>query len=148
MSLSADTVSFTWQSVGDRSYRKSVVYADVSWGNRQLQHHLIACAPFAGPIALARNESALTTANEADEHVRIFSSSGHLISSFRQRQQGLVTLGWTAAQSLVLVYDYGLVRVYNVHGEEEGEISVANSPGAALSAAEAAEFRVAGDAQV
>ena len=50
--------------------------------------------------------------------MRIFTSSAKLISSFRWKHRGLIKLGWSEEEHLVVVLEDATVIVYDIHGKQ------------------------------
>eukprot|EP00467_Chlorarachnion_reptans_P007458 CAMPEP_0114507372 /NCGR_PEP_ID=MMETSP0109-20121206/11975_1 /TAXON_ID=29199 /ORGANISM="Chlorarachnion reptans, Strain CCCM449" /LENGTH=854 /DNA_ID=CAMNT_0001686121 /DNA_START=234 /DNA_END=2798 /DNA_ORIENTATION=- len=97
----------------NRFYEKIELY-DMQWDGLDLSKCHVAVAPFGGLIAIAPDGSEMG-ANK----VRIFTSAGRFLSEFRWPHKGLVGMGWTDSEHLVVVIAEGEnnVFVYSIHGE-------------------------------
>ena len=49
--------------------------------------------------------------------MRIYTSSAKLISSFRWKHRGLIKLGWSEEEHLVVVLEDATIIVYDIHGK-------------------------------
>ena len=49
--------------------------------------------------------------------MRIFTSSAKLISCFRWRHRGLIKLGWSEEEHLVVVLEDATIIIYDIHGK-------------------------------
>ncbi len=51
-------------------------------------------------------------------YLRIFTSSAHRISCFRWKHRGLIKLGWSDEEHLVVVLEDAAVIIYDIHGKQ------------------------------
>ncbi|KAF8057673.1 VCL1 [Scenedesmus sp. PABB004] len=119
-SLRADAVS-DWEACGDSFYCQEHLY-DLHWQDVDLEVQRVAAAPFGGPLAVMRDESALVVVPRGAPAggrpvVRIFSAAGALLGSFLWEGARLAGWGWSAELELVMVDAAGKVYFYSLHGE-------------------------------
>eukprot|EP00842_Homolaphlyctis_polyrhiza_P005915 jgi/Hompol1/6324/HPOL_001083-RA len=69
--------------------------------------------------AFIRNDRRIITAQApvVRSMMHIYSSSGRLISQFQWDKGRLIAMGWTSAEKLVCVLEYGMIRIYDLEGE-------------------------------
>ncbi|KAF6254839.1 vacuolar protein sorting-associated protein 16 [Scenedesmus sp. NREL 46B-D3] len=117
-SLRADAVS-DWEPCAETFYCQEHLY-DLSWQDVDLDVQRVAAAPFGGPLALMRDESALTVVRSGAPGgrpvVRVFSCSGQLLGSFLWEGAKLAGCGWSSELELVMVDVAGKVVFYTVSG--------------------------------
>lgn len=83
----------------------------------ELANHIVACAPFGGPIAISRDPSKLVQVGmgggfaSLQTVVSLFSSPGVLLATITWSAHGapLVDMGWTKDLNLVLVAQDGSI---------------------------------------
>jgi hypothetical protein len=117
----AISVAADWEMMGDKFYRKQLLYA-MQWAHgTDLGRHKVACSRFGGAIAIIRDDSKIVQlrAESARPRLSIFSSAGALISSTQWDRPGgrLVALGWTEEETLACIVQDGTIFMYNIHGE-------------------------------
>ncbi|KAH6780752.1 vacuoleless1 [Perilla frutescens var. hirtella] len=121
------SVAAEWQLLYNRYYRKPELY-QMQWKQVDLTRNKIACAPFGGPIAVIRDDAKIVQlyAESALRKLRIFTSSGRLISDTIWRNPGgrLVGISWTDDLTLVCITQDGTVYSYNIHAELIGTFSL------------------------
>ncbi|KAK6157102.1 hypothetical protein DH2020_011350 [Rehmannia glutinosa] len=114
------SVAAEWQLLYNRYYRKPELY-QMQWKQVDLTRNKIACAPFGGPIAVIRDDAKIVQlyAESALRKLRIFTSSGRLISETVWKNPGgrLIGLSWTDDLTLVCITQVGTVYSYNIHAE-------------------------------
>eukprot|EP01060_Flectonema_neradi_P002842 TRINITY_DN1178_c2_g2_i1.p1 TRINITY_DN1178_c2_g2~~TRINITY_DN1178_c2_g2_i1.p1 ORF type:complete len:859 (+),score=151.60 TRINITY_DN1178_c2_g2_i1:70-2646(+) len=123
----------SWKSLGEISgetiyYRKIECYNDICW-NVDLEECIVSMAPFGGPVAVAGpNPKKIVQMTVATgKKIRIFTSSGRLISQFSQCEgaNGTIhSLGWTSEEQLTTLYTDGLICTYSIRGEKRLEESL------------------------
>ncbi|WIA22377.1 hypothetical protein OEZ85_004684 [Tetradesmus obliquus] len=117
-SLRADAVS-DWEPCADTFYCQEHLY-DLGWQDVDLDVQRVAAAPFGGPLALMRDESALTVVRSGAPGgrpvVRIFSCAGQLLGSFLWEGGKLAGWGWSSELELLLVDAAGKVSFYSISG--------------------------------
>ncbi|KAL2918872.1 Vacuolar protein sorting-associated protein 16 [Polyrhizophydium stewartii] len=116
MSLSFVSPCGDWNPLADKFYRKHDVY-HMMWTKMDLSRLTVAAAPFGGPIAAMRNDRKMIAAPTAKPVMHIFTSSGKLLSQFQWDKGRIVAMGWTRSERLVCVMEYGLLRLYDLHGD-------------------------------
>ncbi|KAL0353951.1 UNVERIFIED_CONTAM: protein VACUOLELESS1 [Sesamum angustifolium] len=113
-------VAAEWQLLYNRYYRKPELY-QMQWKNVDLTRNKIACAPFGGPIAVIRDDAKIVQlyAESALRKLRIFTSSGRLISETVWKNPGgrLIGMSWTDDLTLICITQDGTVYSYNIHAE-------------------------------
>ncbi|GER53384.1 vacuolar protein sorting-associated protein [Striga asiatica] len=121
------SVAAEWQLLYNRYYRKPELY-QMQWKQVDLTRNKIACAPFGGPIAVIRDDAKIVQlyAESALRKLRIFTSSGRLVSETVWKNPGgrLIGLSWTDDLTLVCITQDGTVYSYNVHAELVGTFSL------------------------
>ncbi|KAL6570744.1 vacuolar protein sorting-associated protein 16 [Orobanche gracilis] len=114
------SVAAGWQLLHNRYYRKPELY-HMQWKQVDLTCNKVACASFGGPIAVIRDDAKIVQlyAESALRKLRIFTSSGCLISETIWKKPGgrLIGLGWTEDLILVCITQDGTVYSYNIHAE-------------------------------
>jgi len=110
-----------WNELGKLFYRKRELYRMVWSGISALDHELVACAKYGGPIALVRDDKKLMRLGSTQTGkpvVRIFNAAGRSLVSFPWEESGrLVAFGWTDEEVLLCVAENGAVLPYSVRGE-------------------------------
>ncbi|KZV16281.1 vacuolar protein sorting-associated protein 16 [Dorcoceras hygrometricum] len=113
-------VAAEWQLLYNRYYRKPELY-QMQWKNVDLTRNKIACAPFGGPIAAIRDDTKIVQlyAESAQRKLRIYTSSGILISESIWKNPGgrLIGMSWTDDLTLICITQDGTIYSYNIHAE-------------------------------
>ena len=114
-----------WDEIGDRHYRKREIYTELRWTDEDgkelnLNDYVIVGCPFGGPIAMVPDERRRSQLQQMQDisFMRVFTSSAKLISSFRWKHRGLVKLGWSEEEHLVVVLDDATIIIYDIHGKQ------------------------------
>ncbi|GAB1599866.1 vacuolar protein sorting-associated protein 16 homolog [Argonauta hians] len=105
-----------WNPLGDEYYRKTEIYT-MDWiinGNVDLSKNRVAAAPFAGPIALIRDDSKVGRVSTTKPIVYIYNAAGREISHMRWNSGNLIQIGWSNTEDLLCIQDDGVVLVYNM----------------------------------
>eukprot|EP01006_Ploeotia_vitrea_P014258 TRINITY_DN3823_c0_g1_i1.p1 TRINITY_DN3823_c0_g1~~TRINITY_DN3823_c0_g1_i1.p1 ORF type:complete len:855 (+),score=458.50 TRINITY_DN3823_c0_g1_i1:18-2582(+) len=117
-------VTASWNALYDRFYTRKTVY-EMQWLDEgiDLDKYVVACAPYGGPVALVRDtKKVLLVGHDDDELVHpilhIFATSGKRISATDFPFKGLVGMGWTIEEHLVVVLDDGKVHTFDIFGQE------------------------------
>ncbi|KAL2496651.1 Protein VACUOLELESS1 [Forsythia ovata] len=114
------SVAAEWQLLYNRYYRKPELY-QMQWKHVDLTRNKVACAPFGGPIAAIRDDAKIVQlfAESALRKLRIFTSSGRLISETVWKNPGgrLIGMSWSDDQILVCITQDGTVYSYDIHAE-------------------------------
>eukprot|EP00911_Craspedida_sp_UC1_P002587 UC1_evm5s1915 len=125
-----------WDQLGgdpmsSRFYRKQEVYT-MAWydiadpDTMDLSHYIVALAPLAGPVAVTRDRTQMleVRGKAGRPTVQIYSPAGALLTTIPWEGGGIVALGWTAAEQVVVLQDDGTVHLYTVTGEFERSFSM------------------------
>ncbi|KAL5220130.1 hypothetical protein ABZP36_024843 [Zizania latifolia] len=129
---SSVSVAAEWDLLSDRFYRRITVYSPLPWsspaasasgsggsggvvGRLDLSTHIVATAPFGGPIAAVRDDSKIVQLHSEPSRRRLllFSSSGHPIASSPWPPQlpRLHSLAFSSSLNLIaLLSDGSLLR--------------------------------------
>ncbi|CAE7218827.1 vps16 [Symbiodinium sp. CCMP2592] len=105
-----------WQKLADLWYRKREVYP-AQWADDPDRLHLcvVAGAPYGGPVATVRDEHVFQPVKGSlRTELQIWTSAGRLIQSAPWAHTGLLAMGWSAQETLVCVFESGLVRTFTV----------------------------------
>lgn len=111
-----------WERVGDRWFRKTQQYTQVFDAALDLDAYVVAAAPYAGALALWRDETkllaALPPARAARPAIDVYSLAGKLLRSLPWEGRSPVRgLGWSDDEALVVVSADGSVRCYDLQGD-------------------------------
>ncbi|KAL9101812.1 MAG: hypothetical protein Q9163_002959 [Psora crenata] len=109
------TPTSSWEKVGDRFYRKIKLYDAIFDQDIELENHVIAGAPYAGAIALYRDQEKLHTyrgAQSSKSSIEIYSCSGRLIRRINWDKGSIRGLGWSEDEELLIITADGTVRCY------------------------------------
>ncbi|KAJ0308950.1 hypothetical protein Brms1b_009331 [Colletotrichum noveboracense] len=119
-----------WENVGDKWYRKIQLYTEVFDQDLDLDNHLVAGAPYAGALALLRDDTKLQayrpkggSAASNKPGIDIYSYAGKLLHHipWDQGSGAIKGLGWASLgggeERLLVVTADGVVRVYDLLGE-------------------------------
>ncbi|MCJ1463515.1 hypothetical protein MMC07_002123 [Pseudocyphellaria aurata] len=104
-----------WEKVGDQYYRKVKLYDAVFDQDLELENYVIAGAPYAGALALYRDEDKIHTyrATQASKSsIDIYSCSGKLIRRINWEKGSIRGLGWSEDEKLLVITKDGTVRCY------------------------------------
>lgn len=108
--------SASWVPLGSHFFQQTRVYASGSrWdANLDLSGSIVARAPFAGPVAVTRDETQMHDLRSSlDDDIVIYSSAGELLG--RAHRDGvagsLVFMGWSGRELLYCVYETGVIDV-------------------------------------
>ncbi|CAJ1370452.1 unnamed protein product [Effrenium voratum] len=109
-------MSSDWQKLADLWYRKPEIYP-AQWSDDPDRLHLcvVAGAPFGGPVATVRDEHVFQAVKGSlQPQLQTWTAAGRLIQSMAWAHTGLLTMGWSAEESLVCVFESGLIRTFTV----------------------------------
>ncbi|XP_055324768.1 vacuolar protein sorting-associated protein 16 homolog [Sitodiplosis mosellana] len=99
------------------TYRKSELYTMQWAADTELYQMQVVAAPYGGPMAIVRDSKEfIKVGGSTKPIIRIFTASGHLLSTINWNSGNLLTLGWSDAEELLCVQDDGLVLIYNMYG--------------------------------
>lgn len=111
----------------------------------ELEKMRIFASTYAGPIAIIRDSKQIVkVVGSAKPTIRIFTCSGHLISSFQVNQYfqplhfiillnllplqwnsgTLITMGWSDSEELICIQDDGTVLIYDMFGNFQQNFSM------------------------
>eukprot|EP01100_Stratorugosa_tubuloviscum_P012840 TRINITY_DN6209_c0_g1_i1.p1 TRINITY_DN6209_c0_g1~~TRINITY_DN6209_c0_g1_i1.p1 ORF type:complete len:816 (+),score=338.53 TRINITY_DN6209_c0_g1_i1:40-2487(+) len=103
--------SIEWTPIGSINYRKFENF-NMAWQGVDISKGKIIVAPFGGPIAVLRKSS-----NTTNNEIRIYSLSGHEITSIQVSSADFLDFGWTDRETLVCVAKNGDVTLFSAAGE-------------------------------
>ncbi|KAK5631733.1 hypothetical protein RRF57_007447 [Xylaria bambusicola] len=110
-----------WERVGDRFYRKTQLYTAVFGQDLDLDHYIVAGAPYGGAVAICRDETRIVTYRpnqSAKPSIDIYSCAGKLLKSIAWDKGSVKGLGWSEDERLLVVSYDGTVRCYyDLQGE-------------------------------
>lgn len=109
-------MSSDWQRLADHWYRKRDIYTAL-WNDEPERLHVsvVAGAPFGGPVATVRDERQLQAVRGSlRPELLTWTSAGRLIASVPWVHTGLLTMGWSSQETLICVFDTGVVRTFSV----------------------------------
>uniref|UniRef100_UPI00358E0183 vacuolar protein sorting-associated protein 16 homolog isoform X2 n=1 Tax=Myxine glutinosa TaxID=7769 RepID=UPI00358E0183 len=120
-------VTADWSPMGDAFYRKTELYA-MSWSSKfDISNHLVAAAPYGGPLALMQDISRHEKVSASVRpKVSIFTASGNEICSFLWKSGRVIHLAWSLAEDLLFVQDDGQVLTYDIFGSYKGTCTLGN----------------------
>eukprot|EP00929_Paragymnodinium_shiwhaense_P019549 TRINITY_DN13286_c0_g2_i1.p1 TRINITY_DN13286_c0_g2~~TRINITY_DN13286_c0_g2_i1.p1 ORF type:complete len:864 (-),score=226.37 TRINITY_DN13286_c0_g2_i1:194-2785(-) len=116
-------MSSEWQKLSGLPYRKPEIYA-ANWANwddqpDRLQYSVVAGAPCGGPIATVRDENQLQPVRGTlKTELQTWTSAGTLIAGIQWARTGLLAMGWTSQETLMCVFETGVVRTFTVMLEQ------------------------------
>ena len=106
-----------WTVWGNVNVRQVPLYPSMRWAlEGGLSSHMVAAAPYGGPLALTRDTRKLGFRNLMggdDDGITIYSASGEYLSRIERAEEGgrLLHLGWSSKEYLYCVYEGGQVKV-------------------------------------
>jgi len=112
-----------WLKLGKESeswYRKTDIYTAL-WSDdpERLQSSVVAGAPNGGPIATVRDEHVFQPVRGSlCPELQTWTSAGRPIASAPWTHQGLIKMGWSSQETLVCVFEQGIVRTFTVRCEQ------------------------------
>ncbi|OAQ90593.1 vacuolar protein sorting vps16 [Purpureocillium lilacinum] len=109
-----------WESVGDRWFRKTQQYTEVFDQDLDLDNYIVAGAPYAGALALWRDETKILAHQpgvSSKPSIDIYSLAGKKIRSIPWDRGAIKGLGWSEDESLLVVTPDGNVRCYDLQGD-------------------------------
>ncbi|CAK7263841.1 Vacuolar protein sorting-associated protein 16 [Sporothrix epigloea] len=111
-----------WEQLGDSFYRKVQLYTAVFDQSLDLDSYAVAGAPYAGAVALCRDETKIVAYRggaAAKPSIEIYSSAGKPIRTIRwDKVSEIRGLGWSDDEKLLVVTKDGTVRCYvDLQGE-------------------------------
>ncbi|TDZ32210.1 putative vacuolar protein sorting-associated protein 16-like protein [Colletotrichum spinosum] len=126
--MEASHPSAAWETVGAKSYRKIQLYTEVFDATLDLDAHIVVGAPYAGALALLRDDTKLQAyrankSSTAKPAIEIYSYAGKLLRSipWEQGSGAIKGFGWASVaggeEKLLVVTGEGTVRVYDLQGE-------------------------------
>ncbi|KAI9683849.1 MAG: hypothetical protein M1829_004183 [Trizodia sp. TS-e1964] len=118
-----------WEKVGDRFYRKIQLYSAIFDPDIELENYHLVGAPYAGAIALYRDEEKLHAyrgTQTAKSSIDLYSSAGKLIRRLNWDKGSIKGLGWSEDEKLIVVTADGTVRCYHDLQEDFTQFSLGN----------------------
>ncbi|CAK7266598.1 Vacuolar protein sorting-associated protein 16 [Sporothrix epigloea] len=111
-----------WEQLGDSFYRKVPLYTAVFDQSLDLDSYVVAGAPYAGAVALCRDETKIVAyrgGSATKPSIEIYSSAGKPIRTIRwDKLSEIRGLGWSDDEKLLVVTKDGTVRCYvDLQGE-------------------------------
>ncbi|KAF5663996.1 vacuolar sorting protein [Fusarium denticulatum] len=109
-----------WESVGDRWFRKTQQYTAVFDQDLDLDNYIVAGAPYAGALALWRDDTKLLAyqpGRSARPAIDIYSLAGRKLRSIPWDNGTIKGLGWSEDETLLVVTTDGTVRCYDLQGD-------------------------------
>ncbi|KAJ6441584.1 isoform Er10 of ankyrin-1 [Purpureocillium lavendulum] len=109
-----------WESVGDRWFRKTQQYTEVFDQDLDLDNYVVAGAPYAGALALWRDETKILAhhpGKSSKPAIDIYSLAGKKLRSIPWDRGAVKGLGWSEDESLLAVTADGNVRCYDLQGD-------------------------------
>ena len=114
--------------LGEHTFRKRVIYADMPWIEDIRPEHFrasrVACAPFGGAVAVLRDDRVWLAEHKGQPSLRFYTSSGRFISETSCPWlcgRNVVTdggLSWTNAEELFILCRDGLLVRTGIQGED------------------------------
>ncbi|CAG0896376.1 unnamed protein product, partial [Cyprideis torosa] len=105
------------------------VYQRLKWGSVDLSSHIVAAAPFGGPVAVMRDPRKtvrVSTQPIGKPQIVIYSACGEELGVIRWSSGTLIQLGWSSNDQLICVQDDGLILVYDLFGNYHHTCSMGN----------------------
>ncbi|XP_044717507.1 uncharacterized protein HRG_09015 [Hirsutella rhossiliensis] len=109
-----------WESVGDKWFRKTQQYTAVFDQELDLDNYFVAGAPYAGALALWRDDTKLQAHQpgiSSKPSIDIYSLAGKKLRSIPWDKTVVKGLGWSEQESLLVVTADGNVRCYDLQGD-------------------------------
>ncbi|ESO96565.1 hypothetical protein LOTGIDRAFT_115951 [Lottia gigantea] len=104
-----------WNPLGDVYYRNVELY-QMEWnGLIDLNHFMIAAAPYGGPVVLMKDEKkAGRVVTNVKPVISVYNAAGKLLSQHRWNSGTVVHLGWSNTEELLCIQDNGVILVYDI----------------------------------
>lgn len=119
-----------WEQLGDSFYRKVQLYTAVFDQSLDLDSYAVAGAPYAGAVALCRDETKIVAYRggaAAKPSIEIYSSAGKPIRTIRwDKVSEIRGLGWSDDEKLLVVTKDGTVRCYVDLQDDFSQFSLGN----------------------
>lgn len=109
-----------WESVGDKWFRKTQLYTAVFDQDLDLDNYIVTGAPYAGALALWRDDSKLLAyqpGRASKPAIDIYSLAGKKLRSIAWDKGQIKGLGWSEDETLLVVTAEGTVRCYDLQGD-------------------------------
>ncbi|KAM3520465.1 hypothetical protein MY4038_009414 [Beauveria bassiana] len=109
-----------WERVGERWFRKTQQYTSVFDESLDLDTYIVTGAPYAGALALWPDETKLQAhqpGKSSKPSIDIYSLAGQKLRSIPWDQGSIKGLGWSDAETLLVVAADGHVRCYDLQGD-------------------------------
>ncbi|KAF7545548.1 hypothetical protein G7046_g9538 [Stylonectria norvegica] len=108
-----------WESVGDKWFRRTQLYEAV-FTNLDLDNSIVVGAPYAGAIALWRDETKLLAyqpGTSSKPAIDVYGLSGKKLRSIAWDKGSIKGLGWSEDETLLVVTADGTVRCYDLQSD-------------------------------
>eukprot|EP00954_Amorphochlora_amoebiformis_P000912 70855-Amorphochlora_amoeboformis.AAC.2 len=129
-----ENVKKPWVKMRDVYYERLKLY-DMQWGGLDISDCVVATAPLGGPVAIALGDEKRKFDSVAQQaalknKVRIHNSAGKFVSEIRWPYKGLIGMGWTSTEHLVVVIAEGKENVflYDMYGECVSSFGIRDCP--------------------
>jgi hypothetical protein len=109
-----------WERVGDKWFRKTEQYTAVFGQDLDLDAFVVTGAPYAGALALWRDDSKLQahkSGQTTKPGIDIYSLAGKKLRTISWDSGAIKGLGWSEDESLLVVAADGNVRCYDMQGD-------------------------------
>ncbi|CAG9993459.1 unnamed protein product [Clonostachys byssicola] len=109
-----------WESVDGKWFRKTQLYTEVFEQDRDLDNFIVVGAPFAGALALWRDDTKLQAyqpGKSSKPAIELYSLAGRKLRSIPWDKGSIKSLGWSEDESLLVVTEDGSVRCYDIQGD-------------------------------
>ncbi|KAF1739303.1 putative vacuolar protein sorting-associated protein 16 [Beauveria bassiana] len=109
-----------WERVGERWFRKTQQYTSIFDESLDLDTYIVTGAPYAGALALWPDETKLQAhqpGKSSKPSIDIYSLAGQKLRSISWDQGSIKGLGWSDAETLLVVAADGHVRCYDLQGD-------------------------------
>ncbi|KJZ74753.1 hypothetical protein HIM_05870 [Hirsutella minnesotensis 3608] len=109
-----------WECVGDKWFRKTQQYTEVFDEDLDLDNFFVAGAPYAGALALWRDDTKLQAHQpgvSTKPSIDVYSLAGKKLRSIPWDKTVIRGLGWSEDESLLVVTADGNVRCYDLQGD-------------------------------
>ncbi|KAM6484135.1 vacuolar sorting protein [Trichoderma sp. SZMC 28011] len=109
-----------WERVGDKWFRKTEQYTAVFGQDLDLDAFVVTGAPYAGALALWRDDSKLQahkSGQTTKPGIEIYSLAGKKLRTISWDSSAIKGLGWSEDESLLVVAADGNVRCYDMQGD-------------------------------
>jgi hypothetical protein len=97
-----------WHTLGDVPYRKFHLY-DMDWQDKlNLSNNIVCGAPYAGPIAVIKDDRKALASGREQCSLAIYTSSGNKIAETDWNHKKIAGLGWSDREELAVILEDGI----------------------------------------